>query len=112
MLITEHQPDGVERPIFDAHDSGRSLWDTCAVEAYFPPESDVRAALLAASEALGRPLEYAAEAVLTQDWVDAIRAEYRPVEACDGVWVVPAGLQVRARQLFFFFPLKGAPMLA
>jgi len=92
VVISEHRPDGVERDqLFDAHGAGKELWGECSVECYFYADSDVAGALGLASGALGRELRYVTEPIFVRDWVAAIRDEYKPVQACEGVWVVPAG---------------------
>lgn len=92
VLIEEHRPDGQEREkIFDAHVAGKALWRTCDVVAFLEASADAEAAVRMASQAVGRPLPFARGKVLVGDWARAVREAFRPVLACEGVWVVPQG---------------------
>ena len=97
VLIEEHRPDGQEREkIFDAHVAGKALWRTCDVVAFLEASADAEAAVRMASQAVGRPLPFARGKVLVGDWARAVREAFRPVLACEGVWVVPQGSEARS----------------
>ena len=64
-------------------------WASNTVIALFADEESLADALAAANSALGRTLPVAVDNALDQDWEAAVRAEYRPVEIADGLWIGP-----------------------
>ncbi|CAG9465068.1 unnamed protein product [Pedinophyceae sp. YPF-701] len=92
VSVEEYRPDGIERQ--KIYGAGAGLWDACQVVATFPLGTDVAAAWGAAATVLGpdKPApDIAVEAVYTEEWIDAVKQEYKPVEVSPGMWIVPAG---------------------
>ncbi|HEX7328150.1 MAG TPA: 50S ribosomal protein L11 methyltransferase [Casimicrobiaceae bacterium] len=69
----------------------RVWWPVCCLVALFGPGDDPGRALASAARALRRPLPTSRiDEVPDRDWVAATRAQYVPIEAAPGLWIVPS----------------------
>ncbi|HEU5478798.1 MAG TPA: 50S ribosomal protein L11 methyltransferase [Candidatus Tumulicola sp.] len=66
-------------------------WPVCCLVALFGPGDDPVRALASAARALQRPVPASrVDAIPDRDWVAATRAQYAPIEAAPGLWIVPS----------------------
>ncbi|KAK9817789.1 hypothetical protein WJX72_002183 [[Myrmecia] bisecta] len=88
--VEEYRPPGAtQQEIFDDGQT-RKVWDRCTVVALFDTQHDVASTVRQVESTLCTgPLEFVLDSVADQEWEDAIKASYQPVQVCDGLWIVP-----------------------
>jgi ribosomal protein L11 methyltransferase len=96
-LSDPHAGGDQETPVFDEPaappqiGAPLQLWPLSRVSALFAADADAASALAAAARALGLPLPVAEHAVVPeQDWVRATQSQFGPIDAGDGLWIVPS----------------------
>ncbi|CAL5220663.1 g2709 [Coccomyxa viridis] len=80
-----------EQQIFG--DSG-AVWDRCIVHGLFSSQPDMQSI----QEQLGvltegRPLQFEAEHIQDQEWLESIRHSYQPAQIDKGLWIIPSWCQ-------------------
>ena len=99
VIQNEHEVYGSlhDSDLVDAWSGGR-LWPESRVTAYFPPDTDVTAAMRTVSSRVSQSassLPFTTTPVFQHEWVDAIKAQHQPIEPAPGVWVVPSWSEPR-----------------
>lgn len=81
-----------ETPVYSEGVSDeRDFWPVSRIVALFGHRDDPGFALAAAAKALGRPVPASdIVEVADRDWVASSRAQFGPIEAAPGLWIVPS----------------------
>ena len=81
-----------EEPLYGIPDAGaQALWRNSRMTALFPADANIAHALAAAAGIVSEPFPaYSIGEVADADWVRETQAQFRPVEAALGLWIVPS----------------------
>ena len=81
-----------EEPLYGIPERGeQALWRNSRMTALFPAGANIAHALAAAAGIVSEPFPaYSIGEVADADWVRETQAQFRPVEAAPGLWIVPS----------------------
>ncbi len=84
-----------EVPLYgEPGEPGVQRWRVSRLVALFPERADAMAAMRDAAAALGQPApDCTLGRVADQDWVRATQAQFEPIQAARGLWIVPTWSQ-------------------
>jgi ribosomal protein L11 methyltransferase len=78
-----------EEPLYATAED--ALWRNSRMAALFSAEADIGRAIAAAADIVSEPFPaYSITDVADADWVRITQAQFRPIEAAPGLWIVPS----------------------
>jgi ribosomal protein L11 methyltransferase len=78
-----------EEPVYATAEG--ATWRNSRMAALFPAEADIGRAIAAAADSVSEPFPaYSIADVADADWVRITQAQFRPIEAAPGLWIVPS----------------------
>ena len=81
-----------EEPLYGAPDGGpQAIWRNSRMTALFPAKADIERVVAAAASVVSEPFPpYTVAEIADADWVRRTQAQFRPIEAAAGLWIVPS----------------------